>query len=194
MTNGKLKMSSASKVKGDATAGTFEISSNSSITGTKTLQTPAVSFMDVKVPTGIPYLGDVRARSGGATLVGPGSFKINNLTLDNNATLFIDNSRGPVTLYVTGKIDMGDNAALRIADVQPEHFAVYMPNAQTANLDGNGSSFRGVLYAPKATITIKRGDFYGAFVGKTVTIENARVHYDSTLTQDDAPASPASGN
>src|SRR6185503_11622690 len=98
MTNGKLKMSSASKVKGDATAGTFEISSNSSITGTKTLQTPAVSFMDVKVPTGIPYLGDVRARSGGATLVGPGSFKINNLTLDNNATLFIDNCRGPVTL------------------------------------------------------------------------------------------------
>jgi hypothetical protein len=194
MTNGKLKMSSGSKINGDATAGSFDISSSSIVTGTKTLLSPAVSFMDVKVPTGIPSLGDVRIRNG-ATLVGPGSFKVRDLEIDDHATLFIDNSRGPVTLYVTGKFEMDDDSAVRVADGQPEHFAVYLPGAQSVVLDGQRSSFRGVLYAPKATIGIKRGDFYGAFVGKTVTIESsARVHYDSTLASDDAPAPASAGS
>jgi hypothetical protein len=194
MTNGKLKMSSNSKIKGDATAGIFDMPSSPIITGSKNVLSPAVSFMDVKVPSGLPYLGDVKIRTS-ATLVGPGSFQVRDLELDNRATLFVDNSQGPVTLYVTGKFEMKDDSAVQVAGGAPEHFAVYLPATQSVKLDGQRSSFRGVLYAPKSTIEIKRGDFYGAFVGNKVTIDgNARVHYDSTLTRDDDAAASNGGS
>src|SRR5581483_1625344 len=162
--------------------------------GKKTTVTMPASFMEVKLPTMLTDLGSLDVREGGATIVGPGSFQLGDLRVRKGGTLFIDNSAGPVTLYVTGTFLMATGGVVRVADSDPEHFAVYLPGVQSVSLSGAATSFYGVVYAPLSSITIAgQGEFFGAFVGASVLIQDrARVHYDSTLTTN-VPAMSAGG-
>jgi hypothetical protein len=147
-----------------------------------TLTQPA-SFMDIKVPDGIPNLGAIQVNATNATITGPGSFLVSQLSLNKGANLSIDNSAGPVTLYVTGSFTMNSSSTITVADPNPEKFAVYMASGSQVNLNGGCSSFYGVVYAPYSPLAVNsNSEFYGAFVADSLTLNgSARVHYDSAL-------------
>jgi len=184
-TDGKLTMSGTATIRGDAIASSFAIGSSNLITGARVVDQTPMSFMEVKLPTGLPDLKALSLSGTTRTIVGPGSFQLDKLSLDKSAHLFIDNSAGPVTLYVKTTVTVGGGSKITVADPDPEKFAIYVLSAKsnTVSVTGNGSVFHGVLYAPTSTVTINgTGTFTGAFVAKTLTTDNsARIRYDSSL-------------
>jgi len=181
--NGTVSVQKSAVVSGDATAQSFSVASSATITGTQTQLAQATTFMDVKVPAGLPNLGDINmCGNGSMTINGPGSFEVSSIAI-NNATLYVDNSAGPVTLYVDGGVDIQAGGTIAVADPNPEKFAIYVASASGVNLTGGSSAFHGVVYAPYSKIYVtSQGDFYGAFVAdKTQFDKHAQIHYWSAL-------------
>ena len=180
-----LRMSSPSTVKGDATAKTFSVATTgATITGTRYLANPATSFLLPILPTGIPSLGSI-SLSGttvSRTIYGPGTFLVSSITLKSGATLFIDNTAGPVTLYVTGAVAVS-GATIQTADPKPDKFSIYVTGTSSVGISTT-TSFRGVVYAPNSAISLTgAGNFTGAFLGKTLAMSSsAHVHFDSSLS------------
>jgi hypothetical protein len=182
-TNGTLTVMKNAMVAGDAAAGSFAVTASPGVTGTRAVVTQPVTFMDVKVPAGIPDLGSIRVT--GCTpmsLQGPGSFQVADLDL-TGGDLYVDNSAGPVTLYVTGMVSVTSGGMITLADPNPEKFAVYVASASPVTLQGSDSTFNGVIYAPYSQLYVtSRGEFFGAFLARTMHVDKwARVHYWSAL-------------
>jgi hypothetical protein len=182
-TNGQVSMSNTATVNGDATAAKFNLSGRSMVTGSMSQLGSPVTFMQIKVPPMLPSLGTINLKSTSMTIVGPGSFQASSVAVKSGGVLFIDNSQGPVTLYVLGVFKVTGGGIVQVADPNPEHFAVYAPTTKQVTLTGGGSAFYGVVYAPNAPVSITgSGDFSGAFVGGSLSLSGtSRVHYDSNL-------------
>jgi hypothetical protein len=181
-TNGTLNMSSYSKVKGSANACSIKLSSGATITGQRNICSSTTSFLQIILPTLIPNIGDLSLNRRSTTLTGPGSFQVASVNLVNNSKLFVDNSAGPVTLYVTGGINIEDGSDITIADPNPEKFALYVVGSAPVSISED-STFYGVVYAPNSSVSLSgAGEFFGAFVGNSVTLTTgARAHYYSAL-------------
>src|SRR5439155_17591106 len=119
-TNGPLTLSGSGAIKGDATAASFSLSGSSRITGQQTLLAAPMSFMQVQVPAGLPDLGAVALQQNGQTMSinGPGSFRVSNLSLSGKSKLYIDNSGGPVTLYLACGVIVPGTADDEIAGLE----------------------------------------------------------------------------
>ena len=118
------------------------------------------------------------------TLVGPGSFLVSDLIVAGRSTLFVDNSAGPVTLYVTGRVTVKGTGRIVVADPNPEKFAVYVASDQPVTFGGSAAThFYGVLYAPRSAVDIMGGgQWYGAFVGNALRqTGHSNVHYYRAL-------------
>ena len=184
-TQGTLKMSSPSTVRGDATAKYFSVATTgATITGTRYVPNAAITFLKPILPSGLASLGSI-SMSGATvsrTIYGPGSFLVSSLAVKSGATLFIDNTAGPVTLYVTGSVTLSAGT-IQTADPKPDKFAIYVTGTSSVSLSTT-TSFRGVVYAPNSSVTIaSSGNFTGAFLGKTLTMGTyAHVHYDNSLS------------
>ena len=184
-TQGTLTMRSPSTVNGSATARAWSLAtSGATITGTRYAPNPAITFLKPILPVGLTSLGSI-AMNGSTlsrTIYGPGSFVVSSLTLKNGAMLFIDNSAGPVTLYVTGAVAVS-GSTIQTADPKPDKFAIYVTGTSSVSISTT-TSFRGVVYAPGSAITLaSSGNFTGAFLGKSLTLGTyAHVHSDSALS------------
>ncbi|HEY2386066.1 MAG TPA: hypothetical protein VGK30_03825 [Candidatus Binatia bacterium] len=169
-------------VMGDVIAPFVSIEGQGKLTGSAWAPTSVGSIMAIKIPSGIPSLGDIDVRTGVVTIKGPGSFVVRKLKIASGARVFVDNAAGPVTLYTTDEVTIADKAVVDLADPRPERFAIYATSDKPVQIQGT-SRVAGALYAPNAPVTIAGdADVSGAVVGKTVvTKDRARVHYDSTL-------------
>ncbi len=180
--NGPLTLLGSAAVNGSATASSITVGKGATITGQQTLLAAPTSFMQIIVPAGIADLGTISLSGQTMTINGPGSFRVSDLTMGSQGGLFIDNSRGPVTLYVTGGLSISAKATVQVADPNPELFAIYVTSAKPVSLAG-ASSFHGVLYAPTSSVALTASsEFFGAFVGQAVsTGGSVLVHYDQAL-------------
>lgn len=177
--NGDLKVTGKAIVDGDATAFRFQIDSSATVTGDKIRATYAEPMMRVQVPTGLLRLGDVLVKSRQSVLVRPGSYEARSVKVDSDATIYVDNANGPVTIYVTGSAEFAGRVV--VTDPDPEKFAVYLAGTGTLRFK-NHQVFTGVVYAPEGVIEIDGGDFFGAFVGDAAVVSNrARVTFDPAL-------------
>jgi hypothetical protein len=181
-TNGPLTLSGSASVNGSATATSFTLLNSSKITGQSTLLAAPTSFMEIKVPAGIADLGAVSLNGQTMTINGPGSFRVSDMYLSGLSKLYIDNSRGPVTLYLTGSLNVSGKAKIVAADPDPERFALYVAGTGMVSLGGSAPMY-GVLYAPTSSVAIGgSAQFFGAFVGQDLSMTgSARVHYDQAL-------------
>jgi hypothetical protein len=181
--NGLIDLDNYALVSGNATGASFSIKNGATITGIKTTTSKVLSFMPIAVPKELQNLGDI-VRTNGAiyTLVGPASYKVGKIDLSNGAQLRVDNTMGPVTLYVTQYIKTTNGAQIATTDTNPEQFALYMVNGGDVGLT-NAGTFYGVIYGPQSVIDFSNGgQFFGAFIGREVKLDNAaQVHYDTAL-------------
>lgn len=187
LSTGTVTLQDDARIDGSVRAARVRSDDGAQITGSVQLGPSDETFMQVKVPTELKSLGDVRVTSGTSLSVkGPGSFKLRSFRMDADSRLVVDNSAGPVTLYVTGKVKMAAGARVDVVDPSPERFAVYVVGEGPVELAGkkdSGPAFTGVLYAPDAAVTISgQGQFSGAFVGGSLDMSDASdVHYDERL-------------
>ena len=181
LSNGVVKVSDDAIVQGDATGFSFDISGQAAIRGARVSASQPAQFMSVPMPGSLPNLGLIEVKNTDTRTLRPGSYRASGLIVGSNGTLFVNNAAGPVTLYVTGSVDI-QGRGITVADTNPEKFAVYVVGGADVKLQ-NTSEFHGVVYAPNSFIEISgRGQFFGAFVGKTVKVTNdAVIHYEPAL-------------
>ncbi len=122
------------------------------------------------------YYSSIYLNGGTLTLLS-GSYVVDSLNL-NSGTLYIDDSNGPVYLWVTS--GLSPNSVVAVKSGNPADFwLIYDGTGQINNNSGN--DFTGVLFAPAASINL---DYHvtGAVVGGQITMNgSAVVHYDSGL-------------
>jgi Flp pilus assembly protein TadG/formylmethanofuran dehydrogenase subunit C len=106
-----------------------------------------------------------------------GEYYFNDLTLTGQSILNFD---GAVTIYVDGNLDTSGGELINFTQI-PNNLHIFMTGG-TARISGN-SDFYGVVYAPNTDVTLAgNAGFFGATVGKTLTIEGTGdMHYDEDL-------------
>jgi len=184
LSNGQLNVSDTEgKVKGNAKAASFSLASSTSVTGTTTTLTTPTAYLQVKIPDMLPSLGAF-SLSGNATYhLAAGSYQMSSLNLGGKSILHVDNCTGPVTIYVTGTVNVADSAQILPCDPNPERLAIYVSGTGAVTLNGEGSYFYGTLYAPQSTLWVnKPGDLYGAVVANKFHLEQGgSIHFDEEL-------------
>jgi hypothetical protein len=195
--NGPVALLGNAVVCGDVTAAAIGVARRAELRGDAYRVVAPASFMDVRVPSGIRSLGDVTVLALQRFVIrGPGSFRVRNLSVAALGRLHVDNRGGPVTLYVTGKLDIALGGAVSTANPDPEQFAIYVTGNDSVRIFGlGGERFHGVVYAPASTVDVGSGDFFRAFVAGSLRAGgSARIHYDETLRMPvDLGVDPAGG-
>lgn len=180
LTNGTLVSYPGTEIDGNATA--LSISGGGLITGTKTIAFTPISFLPVAIPSGLQNLGAISLTGGATQTLSTGSYVVTGITIGAGSGLVINNSAGPVTLYVTGPINVSGNGSITMTNPTPERFAIYVANGSAVTLNGSGQLY-GLLYAPLSQVTLY-GDstIYGSLVGLNMTLNNnSEVRYDIAL-------------
>jgi hypothetical protein len=179
VSNGVLLLSGRAKIRGDATAFAFDIQEKARVEkGREILATELTEILPIVVPPALPTLAALTIGSGQSEVLrGPGSYRISDLTI-NGGRLVIDNKAGPVTVYVTGRVDVSGANAITVVDKDVEGFALYVVGDGPVGFTEQ-EAFHGVVYAPRAPVRLAgQGKFYGSFVGQRVKVEgDAQVYY-----------------
>jgi hypothetical protein len=115
-----------------------------------------------------------------------GTYVIKDLIIEDGGKLKLPQTAHNVKIYVTGSLTVdGENALLNETRLPP-NLKVYYTGSEDVNLAG-GSNAYFTLIAPGADVFLTgqqgvRTQFYGALVGKNVTVENATFHYDTATS------------
>jgi Tfp pilus assembly protein PilX len=181
------------------------------VTGSVT-HTNSQNLANVVVPSGLTSLssgGTLTVNNNQTGSLSAGSYKYDSINLKNGSTL---NINGTVNLYLTSATSLttGNNVILNInsgakLNVYVDGVFTFNNNMQvnnTAQVPGNlyiRSTYTGTsginlsnnnttyaaVYAPNTDVLISNnGDFYGAVIGKTITLagsSNSFVHFDQVL-------------
>jgi hypothetical protein len=182
VSNGEIHVHNTACIRGVATGKKFRLDSRTKVDGT-VVSNDTLNFLRVGLPTNLASLGAIELKGTGQVILGPGSFYVEKIKLDDGARLFVDNSAGPVTLYVQSEVVLTDGSSIAVADRTPEKFALYAVGDKPIAFSGTGTSFVGVLYAPRSSVTVAGdAEFTGAFVAKEMEAEGAaRVRYDRRI-------------
>jgi len=119
----------------------------------------------------------------GNTTVGvlkSGNYYVSSINMQNNRTLQIDASNGPVRIYLTGSFTMGPSSSL-IND-NPNNFQVFCLTNQDIKIQPSGNVGMAV-YAPNASVTMQpMGNFMGIVWAKELDMKpNEYVWVDTSL-------------
>jgi len=109
--------------------------------------------------------------------VAGGKYYFDSITMRSGATITLT---GPVTFYIGGKVD-ASGAGIVNASSDPSDLTII--SAGTSFEIGGTADFYGSVFAPYAAVKL-HGDtnFYGALIGKTVTmLGNFQFHVDESL-------------
>ena len=181
--NGAIQLGGKAVVNGNGRGGSFAVVPPAVITGSQTVVSQPTTFLSVSLPTGLLSLGTINlGKNQTRTLIGPASYQVADLLVAKSGQLVVDNTRGPVTLYVTGAVDIAGDGLVTTAEPNAEKFAIYVAGGGPVHLAKAGALY-GVVYAPQAAITIEGlGEMFGAFVGKSLSaLGYAQIHYDPAL-------------
>ena len=182
LSNDTVRLTQSAIVDGDATAVTFDIGGNATVTGTLFPAIAPTVLMPVDMPAALEDLGPIVIKNANQSLtLGPGSYHASRLHV-KGGQLIIDNTAGPVTLYLTGLMQIDGNGEVVVLDPNPEKFAVYVASDRAVTLKGQGA-FEGVVYAPQSQLNITgQGAFFGSFVGQAINVTGqAQVYFDTAL-------------
>lgn len=203
--NGNISLDSNSYVFGNATPGpgsSASTSVNSRIFGSSAPAEEEVSLPEVDVPA-LPPIADISIDRGARTLAA-GEYSVNSLTLTSNSTLritgpstivvedlrlasnseiLIDQTNGPVTIYVSGDFEQNSNTEFRPLGDDPADLRVVLAGDSGGVLFASNAELVGTVYAPERFVEISsNSDIFGAVVADELVIEsNGRVHYDLNL-------------
>lgn len=209
---GAVDLKNFSEINGDVVVGVdgnpttvISKSGDAIISGDTYAQTETSTLPSVTVPA---YLSSLSAGEtiSDNTVIGS-SGKYTSIDLGNSKTITI---RGPVELYITEGMTLGNSAEVKIDSAVPNSsltlylagnleaknssvfnnetqipskFKLYCLDSCTSLDFKNGSDIYGVIYAPKADIVYHNSaDIYGSVIGKSLEIKStATINYDASL-------------
>ena len=149
--------------------------------------TGAVGDLTLDPLSGTLVFGDVTLNAGATLHLKAGTYNVNSLKVNGDATLIIDT--GPVFLNIAGQ---GTNqpldftgGALSNPSFDPTMFRIVYAGTDPITLTG-GMATAAMVYAPNSPVTVAGGShFYGSIVGSEVKdTGGAKFHYDRRLNTD----------
>ncbi len=179
-TNGEVSGLNASNTGTALPPGPSPIQTQQSIPQ-KTL--PAVP----SAPATAVNLGALSLSGNASRTLTAGDYVVSSISITGRSQLRIDNTNGPVNIYVQGpnaSIDIGGNGVFGAAI--PSYLRIWYGGSGATTVHGNGD-LTGVIYAPNSQISISgNGAVYGAVVGYDVSINGTgsnggKFHYDRAL-------------
>jgi len=204
-----LALAQDSVIAGDAVAGyngniSTVIDNKGLITGNQYAMTEPQVLPSVTVPTALAALSSSGTLTDGNVTA---SAKYTKIDLGNSAIVRI---KGPVSLYVTGDIKLGNSAQIIIdgntpnssltiylggdlvsqngssinnQTLDPHKFKLFGLDTCTSIGFKNSSAFYGAVYAPQAMVNFfNSANFYGSVMADSFyTGAKANIHYDASL-------------
>ena len=204
--DGPINVDGAAIIRGDARAGkghSVSITGGATVTRSigsrrKPLEMPPVDTSEAAlendndqiplIPQGHSWISPVDA-DGNFLLDGnkvidlpSGTYYFNNFTVTGQAQFSVS---GPTTIYITGNLERSGGAVVANPTNTPANLKFLMSGG-TANVTSTNDLY-GLIYAPNTAVTIDgNSDFFGAVVGKTLTITGSgAAHYDESLGLDE---------
>lgn len=126
-------------------------------------------------------------------IAGPSTIVMSSLTMKSGSTFEVDDTNGPVTVYVVDDFIMSSNTTVKPTSLDPKNLSFNL-NGNTivdpevfVDLDyfdfDSNSKFYGTIYAPNADINIDSNfEMYGALMAHSVDLDsNCKIHYDASL-------------
>jgi hypothetical protein len=118
---------------------------------------------------------------GKAVLTGPMTAVFGALSVENNATLSFDNSKGPIDIYVTGDLSLDAGSVAATVSDDPNMLSIQISSDENKScVLGARSLFYGQIYAPQAQVKVLPNfEVFGSLVaGEIVISAQSRMHYD----------------
>ncbi|MHC4320938.1 MAG: hypothetical protein ACYST3_01550, partial [Planctomycetota bacterium] len=143
------------------------------------LYLPSISFgaggEDIKVPeNGSESLaqasyGKVSVGKGAELLLVGGDYFIEELYVDDDATIWFDPADGPITLNVKKKLDLGESIEMKLSSGRTRDITINVLQEEEQIIIGSGTIVRGTLVAPYAKVAFKEcsrleGACYAEFI------------------------------
>lgn len=110
-----------------------------------------------------------------------GTYVFSNIDANGqDSTIVLDS--GPVTIYFSGAVTLGQGSIVNASGV-PSELVIFGTKTATEFTLGQGSTADFVLYAPTATITLRENnEIFGAVIGNAVEAkQGTAIHYDKAL-------------
>ena len=121
-----------------------------------------------------------------AVLQGPQVLTVKRVAVGEGAELVFDTTGGPVQLFVTEHLSFPPSSIVTTTEFAPSKVQIQVPSetAEPIRLEA-ASTFYGVVYAPRAEISIARDfEVFGAVVAQNLSFTGAPiVHIDESLAQ-----------
>jgi hypothetical protein len=115
--------------------------------------------------------------------LGGANYYLTSLTLRNGANMNINAAAGPVNIYLTGSLDAQTGSTINTTGL-PTALSIFC-NAATSIILRNGNVFKGLIYAPYASIELKNGaDAFGLLWGNTLDLKNSVLFFKDSAIQD----------
>jgi hypothetical protein len=190
-------MSGASRVDGNATAGTtVSLSGSATVGGTKTNNALAPVMTLPSVPACSPFSSNsgisgtytYSASTGDLTLSGVniatlanGNYCFHNVTLGNSSQLKVN---GLVVIKMTGVLNLSGSTNLNNTTQIPSNLRILSSYSGSNGLIlGNSTSVYALIYAPNTGLNLSgSAPLFGTVAGKTITIGlSGAIHYDTQL-------------
>jgi hypothetical protein len=221
--NGDVSLDQNAKVHGDSIAGVDHatiVLGNAVVSGARTTNTAEVELPPISVPTYVNYgnltvntstlfsagnrtYGTLRVGSNKTlTIQGPANVVASSLVLNSGSTIAIDDSAGPVVMYVLDNFIMNSNTSIRANSLDPASFTLNLLSdnvinpevtvqLDTVDFDSN-SKIWGVVYAPNARVVLDSNfELYGSLMARSLDVDsNATFHFDEALTDATATGTP----
>ena len=139
---------------------------------------PADTILSPAMPTSVLYVEEIDVNTGGTLTLRSGRYVVDYLNLNQLGTLYIDDSQGPVVLWVLSSVS--PSSTVTVKSGRAEDFWLVYNGTNSVN-NNSSNSFNGVIFAPAAQVNL---DYVvtGAVVGGSVTLNGtSRVHFDTML-------------
>jgi hypothetical protein len=145
--------------------------------------------------------------SSGTVSIQPGNYTAGSLTMTGTSQIVVLSnvtSSQPFRIYVndqndsngvTDAISLTNSTGITNSTGVPSNVQIYYNGAKPINLAQTSGNFSSLLYAPNAPVSIgttpstAQIPYYGSYVGSSLTVENAFLHFDQSINPASSPNS-----
>jgi len=203
--NSTIQLDNNTKVFGDVHCGpgiSPALSGSAYVSGTQTPNAETITLAQIPVPVVLPsaayavannqtktinpgtyhFLGVTQGKLSTLKIVGPATLVWDAYVTGQSATLELDCTNGPITIYDTGVWSVDKNYVVKPKAGTPVNAAFLISSIGTVQFDQGSKVYVG-FYAPNATIQVDQGaEVWGALVADQISVDQGiHFHFDENL-------------
>lgn len=133
-------------------------------------------------PGSYHYTNCTQGKNSVLKIIGPATLVLDGYSTGQSATLELDCTNGPITIYDTGVWSVDKNYVVAPKAGTPVNAAFLISSAGTVQFDQGSKLYVG-FYAPNATIQVDQGaEVWGALAADQISVDQStRFHFDENL-------------